>query len=123
MRIGIPVEEGRLCQHFGQAPQIAFVDVDDATRTIAGVRMVQAPPHEHGVLPRLMASEGVTLVIAGGIGGGARTLLAQMGIALLGGASSESPEALVAACLDGTLVTGDGACNHHGEHHGHGHGH
>lgn len=123
LRFGIPMEEGRLCPHFGHAPQVALVDADPETRTILKTELWQAPPHAHGVLPRFMKHHGADVVIAGGIGGGAVALLQQEGIAVLAGAPSDTPETLIKAYFDGTLVTGESSCGCGGHGHSHEHGH
>lgn len=123
LRFAIPVEAGKLSSHFGHAPQVAFVDADPETRTVLKTELLQAPPHEHGSLPRFIKLHGAKVVLAGGIGGGASSLLQREGIALLSGAPVDTPENLVRAYLEGTLVTGNGDCGCHGHQHGHDHGH
>ena len=62
------------------------------------------------------------VLICGGIGGGAKTALANAGVKLYGGVSGDADKA-VAAFIAGTLsFNADVQCNHHGEHH-HGEGH
>lgn len=61
----------------------------------------------------------VQVLICGGIGGGARTALAQAGIELYPGAAGEA-DAAVQALLAGSLnYNPDTMCQHH--HHGEGH--
>lgn len=125
MRVGIPLIDDRLSSHFGHSQTVALMEVDSETRAVSAKRLIQAPPHTHGALSRLMADEGVDLVIAGGIGQGARNILEQRNIKVLAGAPAETPENLVRAYLDGTLVLsaehGDCGCGHHNHHHHHHH--
>ena len=113
MRIAIPIAQGVLSQHFGHCEQLAFIDVDPASRAILATNVEDAPPHETGGLPRLLAERGTQVVIAGNMGGGARALLSQAGIIVLAGADSRPPEAVVKEYLAGTLVQGSGTCDHH----------
>jgi predicted Fe-Mo cluster-binding NifX family protein len=46
------------------------------------------------------------------MGSRAQGLFAARGIRVVTGASADSPERVVQAYLDGTLVTGDNACDH-----------
>ena len=60
----------------------------------------------------------MTTLICGGIGGGARTALAQAGIRLYGGVSGSADDA-VNALLQGTLVYNPAvSCGHHHQEHG-----
>ena len=112
MKIAIPTADGRLCMHFGHCQQFAFVSVDPDSRTITGTEMLTPPPHEPGVLPKWVADNGGTLVIAGGMGQRAQQLFNQNQVEVVVGASPETPEKVVAAYLDGSLETGQNACDH-----------
>ena len=112
MRIAIPVFQGKLSLHFGHCDQFAIVDVDSEAATISEIRMMTAPAHEPGALPRWLNEQGVKLVIAGGIGRRAQMLFADSGIDVQVGAPSETAEEVVNAYLQGTLQTGANICDH-----------
>jgi len=112
MRIAVPVSGGRLSPHFGHCEVFSLIDVDEKARTLVKVDQVSAPPHEVGLLPRWLAERGVTVIIAGGMGGRAQALFAERGIEVVVGAPSETPEAVATAYLGGTLVTGQNVCDH-----------
>lgn len=112
MRIAIPITDGLLSQHFGRCEVFAFYDVDPKTNEIAGVRSVTAPAHAPGVLPGWLHSQGVDLVIVGGMGSRAQALFSSRGIRVVTGAHTEQPDAVVRSYLDAALVTGDNACDH-----------
>ena len=112
MRIAVPTVQGQLCMHFGHCETFAFVDVDPETRVIAGRQDVVPPPHEPGLLPRWLAEQRATVIIAGGMGQRAQHLFLERGIAVVVGAPSGTPEALVERYLAGTLETGNNACSH-----------
>ncbi|MDD3118881.1 MAG: iron-sulfur cluster carrier protein MrpORP [Victivallales bacterium] len=112
MKIALPLADGKLCLHFGHCQQFALVDVDDATRKITGTTLVTPPPHEPGLLPQWLGEQGVTDIIAGGMGQRAQMLLAERGITVITGAAAATPEALVTAYLAGTLATGANTCDH-----------
>ena len=112
MRIAIPIAGGRLCMHFGHCEQFALVEVDDAASKPVNTTFVTPPPHEPGVLPRWLHEQGATVIIAGGMGQRAQQLFTQNDIKVVVGAPAETPENLVQAYLDGTLASGQNACDH-----------
>lgn len=112
MLIAIPVENGKLCSHFGHCPHFALIETDAENRKIAKTNEIDAPPHEPGLLPAFLAEKGVTLVICGGIGARAIELFAQKGVNVVPGAPQEAPEKLVAAYLEGKLAPGSNRCDH-----------
>ncbi|MGE4351806.1 MAG: NifB/NifX family molybdenum-iron cluster-binding protein [Bdellovibrionales bacterium] len=111
MIIAVPLENGKLCQHFGHCASFALIHVD-SNEAIADRRDVDAPPHEPGLLPAWLAERGVELVICGGMGARALELFAQRGISVLTGAPADTPEKLVQAHLDGSLTPGANVCDH-----------
>jgi ATP-binding protein involved in chromosome partitioning len=112
MRIAIPLADGKLSMHFGHCEHFTLIDVDPAARTIEASEVIPAPEHEPGLLPRWLAERGAQLIIAGGLGGRAQALFSQNGIQVVVGAPAETPEALVAAYLDGSLKSGQNVCDH-----------
>ncbi|MBN1420621.1 MAG: P-loop NTPase [Planctomycetes bacterium] len=112
MRIAIPVADGRLAMHFGHCEAFALVDVDPEAKTILGTRVVPAPPHQPGLLPRWLAEQSAKIVIAGGMGMRAQSLFADNGIDVIVGAPFDTPERIVAGYLEGTLAPGDNLCDH-----------
>jgi predicted Fe-Mo cluster-binding NifX family protein len=110
-RIAVPCEDDRICEHFGYASAFAFFDVDRASGSIADPEMRTAPARSPGALPRWLAEQGATTVLAGGIGVRAQQLCAQLGIDVLVGAGSGDPREAVAAYLSGTLPAGGNACD------------
>lgn len=116
MRFAIPVENGNLFQHFGHCKTFAIIDVDQDSKQIVGTSQIDAPEHQPGLLPPWLKERGVTHVIAGGLGGRARTLLQEVSIETVGGAPTASVKALVRQYLDGTLVPGESHCGHNCSH-------
>ncbi len=112
MKIAIPVADNQLFPHFGHCPAFAILDVDEKSNSIASRTDVQAPPHEPGLLPPWLAKQGVTLIMAGGIGARACDLFAQNGIKVIAGVSPATPEAIVADYLSGKLEIGANSCDH-----------
>ena len=77
MRYAVPVSEGKIAMHFGHCEQFALVDVDDSSNEIVGKELVTSPEHQPGLLPVWLAEQGVSVVIAGGMGSRAQALFAE----------------------------------------------
>jgi predicted Fe-Mo cluster-binding NifX family protein len=122
MKIAIPVENGRLNSHFGGSRHFALIEVDPKAKTTLRTETLPAPEHQPGAFPRWLQSQGVEVVIAGGIGHRALALFAQQGINVVAGLPDGPVEALVEAYLNGQLTGKPERCAHHHEH-GHEHGH
>ena len=116
MKIAIPIASGQLCMHFGHCEQFAFVTVDPENKTVTGTELLTPPPHEPGVLPKWLSDLETNVVIAGGIGNQAISLLNQAGITVVTGAPVEKPETLVKSYLDNTLVISNNLCSEGGHH-------
>lgn len=112
MRIAIPVSEGQLDPHFGHCRYFALVDVEPADKTIIDTALVEAPPHEPGVLPAWLAEQGAKLVLAGGMGSRAIQLFDKQGIEVIVGAPKLDPQSLVKSWLAGEIGKGANACDH-----------
>jgi predicted Fe-Mo cluster-binding NifX family protein len=110
MRFAIPTAQGKLCSHFGHCETFVLIDVDQDI--LSKPKMLIPPPHEPGLLPRWLKEQGVTHVIAGGMGGRARQLFEEAQVMVTVGAPVDDPMTLVRAYLDKTLVTGVNTCDH-----------
>ena len=119
MKIAVTYENGQIFQHFGHTEQFKIYTVEDGKVVSAAV--VDTNGSGHGALAGFLTEQNVTVLICGGIGGGAQMALAQAGIKLYGGVSGNA-DAAVAAFLEGKLEFNPNVqCNHHDHHHGEGH--
>jgi len=112
MRIAIPVTGGKLAEHFGHCEQFALIDVDQNQKSILTEVMVDAPPHQPGLLPKWLADQGTNVVIAGGMGHKARELFEQNSITVVIGAAEKNPELIATSYMHGSLNTGENICGH-----------
>ena len=112
MRYAVPVSGGSLADHFGHCEEFALLDVDIEQKTVVRKEMVPAPPHQPGLLPPWLAEEGVSVVIARGMGVRAKTLFEENRVQVVTGALGEDPEQVVLGHLDGTMALGDNICDH-----------
>ena len=117
MNIAVTYENGQIFQHFGHCQQFKVYEVEGTQ--ILSSKVIDANGSGHGALAGFLQQHGVNVLICGGIGGGARTALAQAGIQLYPGASGSADEN-VAALLAGALrYDPNTVCSHH--HHEEGH--
>ncbi len=112
MRIAIPIAGGALAAHFGHCEAFALLDVDTVNKQVITQQLLDAPPHQPGLLPRWLAEQGVNVVIAGGMGQRAQNLFTQAGIQVCAGATGQTPGELAHAYLQGTLTYGANPCDH-----------
>ena len=110
MKIAIPVAEGKLTAHFGHAADFAIVHVEN--QEITKKELLTPPPHEPGVLPKWLHEQGVSVIIAGGMGQRALSLFGENDIKVMTGAPNLVPEELVQQYLSNALVTGENVCDH-----------
>jgi len=112
MRIAIPLANGKLSLHFGHCENFALIDADPENKSIIKHDIIDAPPHQPGLLPVWLADKGATVIIAGGMGQRAQSLFEQQGIRVVVGAPSQTPEEIVGHYLGGTLQVGTNVCDH-----------
>ncbi|MBN2787212.1 MAG: ATPase [Paludibacteraceae bacterium] len=106
----IPIESGVLCSHFGHCSLFSIIHIEN--NKVAATKFLVPPVHEPGVLPNWLAEQGVTEVIAAGIGQSAINLLNKKNIHVTIGAPLKSPQELVTDKLNNTLTTSENVCNH-----------
>ena len=114
-KFAIPTVAGKSCAHFGHCQSFTVVEVDGSDM---GVMLFMDPPaHQPGTYPRFLADQGVSIVIAGGMGQMAQNLFQQNNIEVHMGVGVEEPHFLVEQFLRNELQTGDNLCNHGSDDH------
>lgn len=117
MRIAVPHMNGMIFQHFGHTQEFKVYDVED--KKVVSTQILSTNGSGHGALVTFLKELNVDVVICGGIGGGAKTALANAGITLYGGVLSGADEA-VRALLNGILLFNPNVqCTHHAHEEGH----
>ena len=112
MRYAVPVTGGAVSAHFGHCEQFALIDVDEAKKQILKKELVNSPGHEPGLLPQWLAEQGVSVVIASGMGSRAQGLFQENRIGVIIGVLENDPEKAVLGYLNGALETGSNICDH-----------
>ena len=112
MRFAVPIVEGKVAAHFGHCSNFALFDVDEATKEVVKKEVVQSPGHQPGFLPAWLAEQGVSVVIATGMGSRAQAIFNENRIEVVVGVLGEDPEKAVLDYIKGELATGDNICDH-----------
>ena len=108
--IAIPSGNGLLEEHFGHCSQFALLTVED--NGVVSESLIDAPPHEPGLLPKFLAEKGVTDVIAGGMGNRAIQIFNHHQVNVFVGAPKISPTEITDGFLNKTLQFSANYCNH-----------
>ena len=123
MKIAIPITDTHeFSAHYGASSGLACFEADDDTRTLLIASVLTPIDGTPCSWPDRLHAEGVTVMLVGGMGSGARTRCEALGIEVIDGMPELSPAMLAVSFLDGTLQPGESACQH-GEHDHHGHDH
>jgi len=112
MKYAVPVSNGKLAAHFGHCEHFSIIDFDVGANAITCKELVASPGHQPGLLPVWLAEQGVSVVIAGGMGSRAQDLFRENHIHVIVGAMENDPEQVVLDHIRGTLATGDNVCDH-----------
>ena len=112
MRYAVPITNGKIAEHFGHCGHFAFFDIDEARNVIVKKEMVASPGHQPGLLPAWLAEQGVSVIIASGIGSRAQGIFRENRIQVIIGTLEGDPEKAVLDYVEGRLATGDNICDH-----------
>ena len=115
MKIAVTYEKEQIFQHFGHAEFFKVYDITDGQ--VLQKTVVDTKGSGHGALVGVLKDINASVLICGGIGGGAQRALAEAGIKLYGGCSGRCDDA-VNSFLAGELdYNPDVRCDHHDENH------
>ena len=110
MIIAVSSSGKKICEHFGHCENFNLFEVKDGV--ITSEQSVPNPGHKPGFLPNFLADMGVTVVVAGGMGGGAVTIFEERGVEVVAGASGYARDA-VERFLKGELKSTGAVCHEH----------
>lgn len=119
MKIAVTYENGEVFQHFGHSEQFKIYETDQSS--ILSSKVVDTNGSGHRALAGFLKDYGIEVLICGGIGGGARTALAEAGITLYPGAKGDADEQVKALLAGNLNYQPDTVCDHHNHAHGEGH--
>ena len=116
MMIAVPIREGKFSSHFGGAEAFALYTVDEASREVSEQNLAAPPEHGRGVFPMWLRKQGVTTILAGGMGPRASNILVGHGIDVVLGADGDDP---YTRCISGVTINQRkrlAMCHEHGLH-------
>ena len=119
MKIAVTYEDGKIFQHFGHTENFMIYEVTDGK--IIARNLLASNGSGHGALAELLARNNVDALICGGIGGGAKAALEELGIALYGGVAGDADQAVEDFISGNLAFNPDIKCSHHEHEHGEGH--
>ena len=123
MKIAVPITQDKMIDgHFGHCEAYGVYTISE-NKKIADFKTVGSPEGCgcKSDIASVLAADGVTLMLAGGIGGGAVNVLSQNGIQVIRGCSGKADE-IVLQYLAGKISDSGSSCSTH-EHHHHDHDH
>lgn len=118
MKIAVPVtSNNHVDDHFGHCEFYSVFTVSDNNE----IRKVETIPSVQGCgcksnIAGVLAADGVTMMLAGGIGGGAIQVLNNAGIDVVRGCSGDATE-VVKMFISGQIADSGESCHQHAEHH------
>lgn len=122
MKIAIPLtRENQVDDHFGHCEYYGVFTISE-NKEIINMETLKS---EQGCgcksnIASVLANQGVTIMLAGGIGGGAINVLNHWGIEVIRGCSGLAAE-VVKEFVSGKLYDSGISCHQHEHHHSHGH--
>jgi predicted Fe-Mo cluster-binding NifX family protein len=118
MKIAVPVtKENQIDGHFGHCESYGVFTISDKNE-IVEIKSVESPQGCgcKSDIASVLASDGVTVMLAGGIGGGAINVLNYSGIEVIRGCSGDATE-VVKLYLSGLVEDSGSSCHQHEAHH------
>jgi predicted Fe-Mo cluster-binding NifX family protein len=122
MKIAVPVtKENQIDSHFGHCESYGIYTISDE-KEITEIKSVESPQGCgcKSDIASVLASDGVTAMLAGGIGVGAINVLNNSGIGVIRGCSGDATE-VVKLYLSGLVKDSGSSCHQHESHNKDGH--
>jgi predicted Fe-Mo cluster-binding NifX family protein len=117
MKIAVPVtKENQIDGHFGHCESYGVFTISEK-KEITNIKSVKSPQGCgcKSDIANVLASDGVTVMLAGGIGGGAINVLNNSGIEVIRGCSGDAGE-VVKLYLSGLVEDSGSSCHQHETH-------
>ena len=112
MKIAVTYDHGQVFQHFGKTEVFKLYEVENGS--IVSEELLPTGGTGHEALAAFLAERGVTVLICGGLGEGAKQALYETKIGVFSGAEGSTDDA-VAAFLRGELISKGVTCDEHEE--------
>ncbi|MDF2614749.1 MAG: ATPase involved in chromosome partitioning [Clostridia bacterium] len=119
MKIAIATEGNSVSGHFGKCENFTIVEIENDS--VKSKEIISTIGNQHGLLPAFLAAHQVKVVIAGGMGEGARQNLNSNSIEIISGVSGNIEE-IINAYINGSLKSSNAGCSGHEHSHHHSEG-
>lgn len=116
MKIAIPELNGEVNQHFGRSTSFAIAEINNSQLVNIEVLSATGLQHNHVGVAELLKENGVSVVIAGGVGAGMVSALQGSGFEVLRGATGNIKQ-VAEIYARGEFVSSGDICNHDHDHH------
>jgi predicted Fe-Mo cluster-binding NifX family protein len=119
MKIAVPVsKENKIEEHIGNCEFYNIFTISEK-KEIAGIKSMKSPGGCgcNTDIASDLASEGVSVVLAAGIGGGSKKAFNKSGISVISGCSGDSEEVVKGYLAGKVLDKGSSCHNHQHDHH------
>jgi predicted Fe-Mo cluster-binding NifX family protein len=107
MKIAISTDGQYVSPHFGRCPEFTILEIEDGK--LINKETISNPGHHPGYLPQYLSEQGVSCIVAGGMGMRARELFQQANIDAILGVEGEVDQ-VVDKIMDGSLEGGESIC-------------
>ena len=115
MKIAVPFANGEVFQHFGHTENFKLYEIEAGQ--VVSSEIIDTNGSGHDALASFLSGLSVSVLLCGGIGGGAQAALKNAGIEFFGGVRGDADD-VVMDYLNGTLRYNPCVqCNHHGHDH------
>lgn len=122
IKIALPVTtDNNIDTHFGHCESFGVYTISDNNEVI-GFKRVESPQGCgcKSNIAAVLASDGVSVMLAGGIGDGAINVLKSNGVEVIRGCTGNAGE-VVEMYIKGIVKDSGSSCSQHGSQHGQGH--
>lgn len=122
-KIAIPTNGEVLDAHFGKAAGFTVFEIEGKEARFVELLSAAGLQHQHEGLANMFKSNGVEVLVCGGVGGGMINGLNAVGLVVVSGASGNVVD-VAKSYAEGNLVSTGSVCQEHDAHdHDHDHGH
>ena len=107
MRIAISTDGDYVSAHFGRCPSFTLVDIEEGQ--ILRKEVINNPGHHPGFIPQFLHQNGVSCIIAGGMGMRATSFFEEYGILAIVGVSGKIDD-IIKQYIEKSLKGGESLC-------------
>jgi predicted Fe-Mo cluster-binding NifX family protein len=108
MKVAISTDGQYVSPHFGRCPEFTILEIKEGK--LINKETIKNPGHHPGYLPQYLGKNGVSYIVAGGMGMRAKELFQQANIDTVLGVEGKIDE-VVSKIMDGSLEGGESICN------------